>query len=496
MHLPLHLLSLVLAATTAAATPLTDCLTSFSVSHTTRGSSAFTPLVSPFNLRFSPRPAPLVVALAATHHDVQACVKCASQTSTKLSVKAGGHSYGAYGLSAALVVNIEALSSVSVSASTGIATVGAGIRLGNLANALYAAGGRAVPHGTCPGVGLGGHATLGGFGLASRLWGLTVDAVVAVRVVYGAGASVWASATSHPELFWAMRGAGAGLGVATAFQLQTRAAPAQSVSWMYSYTFASAAAAAAALDAIQAWGLRSAPAATGFGVLLFPGGTMNLRGVYYGSGDTAMVRRLLAPLVATLRAIYGRDAAETVKVVGWLEGLADLAGSPLATQTRPGAYNEHGTFYAKSLVTAEARPLSLAALQRLTAYLYGTAAPGGVSYMVIFNLYGGPGSRINEPAAGSAAAGAYAHRDGGYVVQCYADVLSGGWRDAVVGYVNGMVGSMGAEASALPAYAPYADPQLAREEAQRRYWGDGVARIAAVKRQYDPKGVVYNPQGF
>lgn len=40
-----------------------------------------------------------------------------------------------------------------------IANVGAGVRIGNMALALYKQGKRALPHGTCPGVGIGGHAT-------------------------------------------------------------------------------------------------------------------------------------------------------------------------------------------------------------------------------------------------------------------------------------------------------------------------------------------------
>lgn len=52
---------------------------------------------------------------------------------------------------------------------TYIAKVGAGVRLGNMAEALFAQGQRALPHGVCPAVGVGGHATHGGFGYAARM---------------------------------------------------------------------------------------------------------------------------------------------------------------------------------------------------------------------------------------------------------------------------------------------------------------------------------------
>lgn len=59
-----------------------------------------------------------------------------------------------------------------------------------------------------------------------------------------------------------------------------------------------------------------------------------------------------------------------------------------------------------------------------------------------------------------------------------------------------MVGALGAEAANLPAYAPYADPELSQAEAQTRYWGAGVARLKAIKAAVDPKGILYAPQGF
>lgn len=47
---------------------------------------------------------------------------------------------------------------------TFIAKAGGGQRLGNVATAIYDQGKRALPHGTCAGVGVGGHALHGGYG--------------------------------------------------------------------------------------------------------------------------------------------------------------------------------------------------------------------------------------------------------------------------------------------------------------------------------------------
>ena len=120
--------------------------------------------------------------------------------------------------------------------------------------------------------------------------------------------------------------------------------------------------------------------------------------------------------------------------------------------------------------------------------------------MIIANLYGGPGSAINaQPEATAAAAtSSYLHRRAGYVLQLYAYTANSQppFAAGIIGFVKGMVTALGAEAADLPAYAPYADTELTGAEAQTRYWGAAVARLKAIKRAVDPRGILYNPQGF
>ena len=61
-----------------------------------------------------------------------------------------------------MVIGLESFQNISVD-GTGVVTVGGGVGLGNLTLGLYKQGGRALPHGDCPGVGIGGHATHGGY---------------------------------------------------------------------------------------------------------------------------------------------------------------------------------------------------------------------------------------------------------------------------------------------------------------------------------------------
>lgn len=96
---------------------------------------------------------------------------------------------------------------------------------------VFAQGERALPHGVCPGVGIGGHFTHGGYGYQSRLWGLALDSIVALDVVLANGSYVTASEKEHSDVFYAMRGAADSFGVITYFYLQTRPAPSSIVTF-------------------------------------------------------------------------------------------------------------------------------------------------------------------------------------------------------------------------------------------------------------------------
>jgi len=106
-----------------------------------------------------------------------------------------------------------------------IATIGAGMKLGDVTNKLLSAGNRAIAHGTCPDVGIGGHATMGGLGPASRMWGSAMDHVVEVEVVLADGSVVTASTNENVDVFWAMKGAGSSFGIVTNFKFKTHPAP-------------------------------------------------------------------------------------------------------------------------------------------------------------------------------------------------------------------------------------------------------------------------------
>lgn len=99
------------------------------------------------------------------------------------------------------------------------------MHLGDVTKTLHDAGGRAMSHGTCPVVGIGGHATIGGLGPTSRQFGSALDHVEEVTAVLANSTITTASWTQNPDLFFALKGAAASFGVITEFKVRTEPEP-------------------------------------------------------------------------------------------------------------------------------------------------------------------------------------------------------------------------------------------------------------------------------
>jgi FAD/FMN-containing dehydrogenase len=184
----------------------------------TPGSDAYEEARRIWNAMIDRRPA-LIVLCAATE-DVVRAVNFAREQRLPLAIRGGGHNIGGSALvDGGLVVDLSRMRSVMVDAAARRVTVEGGALLADL-DAATQAHGLATPVGINSTTGVAGLTLGGGFGWLSRKHGMTVDNHESAEVVTAAGEVVRASATEHPDLFWAIRGGGGNFGVVTRFEFR------------------------------------------------------------------------------------------------------------------------------------------------------------------------------------------------------------------------------------------------------------------------------------
>jgi FAD/FMN-containing dehydrogenase len=161
----------------------------------------------------------LVVRCASTA-DVVRALGDARAAGLPLALRGGGHCFAGRSSTDGVVIDLGGLADITVSAD-GVATIGAGARLGGVYAALHRHG-RTLPAGCGATVGIAGLTLGGGIGLLGRAYGLTCDRLLGAEVVLADGRVVDCDAEREPDLFWALRGAGGGqFGVVTTLRFAT-----------------------------------------------------------------------------------------------------------------------------------------------------------------------------------------------------------------------------------------------------------------------------------
>ncbi|KAF8499312.1 hypothetical protein JB92DRAFT_2743971 [Gautieria morchelliformis] len=440
---------------------------------------------APFNLRIHTDPSFVVTPTSVPQ--VQAVVACAAQARLSVSTKSGGHSYAAYGLAGDVVVDMKNMRGLTLNAD-GTAVVQTGNRLGEVATAIFDQGQRALPHGSCPYVGTGGHTLYGGFGYFGRIGGLLLDTVVSAEVVLANGTLVTADNSSHTDLFWALRGGGPSFGLVTAWTYQTVPAPPTTVNYAVTFAPLPVPEVAAAYAAWEAFAT-TAPNELAMAAIFVPVKgqldmvNMSFSGNYYGTEDE--FRSVVAPLVAVLP----QSANVTSSPLGWIEGLEALAGDNGTISTSQP--DQHDTFFAKSIVTTG--PDSNASITSWVTYLATEGSRSNTTWFAQVDLYGGGKSAISAVPPDATA---FAHRDAFLVYQLYASAvgLVPPYPKDGIPFVDGMVSSLVPKPSG--AYPNYMDPTLTHHQWQQLYFGNHVNRLQQIKKAVDPKHVFEFAEGF
>lgn len=379
-------------------------------------------------------------------------------------VRSGGHSYAGYSTGDTLVIDLRDMKDLVTDAG-GIAAVGSGASLGEVARRLHCDADRRLPAGTCPTVGISGLTMVGGHGPLTNRHGLTLDRLVAAEVVLADGSVTICNEVVDAPLFWALRGGGSGsFGVVTRLWFDTVPG---GIAWQgavrWDWT-----------DFPEVWAAWSTwidtLPSTAFAAISFKA---------IGTGGQVIV--------------VTRDETREADVSGALQALVDaipavpIQGPSVSTVSAPDC---SGT---ETLVPTQARRKSLLA----------TSAPSGdVADIAIAWRQ----ARFEDPAlaAGPTATmltirwsgalqnvgsteTAWVHRDAGISTQLYSewpsDPLAKARDAATLRWMRGFHDDLRPHYD-LGAYQGYWDPDI--EDWPQQYYGENFDGLVTVKNAYDP----------
>lgn len=183
---------------------------------------------------------PEIIVQVADEQDVVEAVRFARSAGVKVAVRGGGHNWVGFSQrDRSLLLDLSALTAVSIDVESRSARVGPGIRSQELSG-LLSAEGLAFPVGHCATVPMSGFLLNGGLGWNSNAWRPGCFNVSGARVVTADGTVVVADEEHDRDLLWAVRGAGPGFfGVITEYTLRLHPEPRAITSNTYYYPMSS-----------------------------------------------------------------------------------------------------------------------------------------------------------------------------------------------------------------------------------------------------------------
>jgi FAD/FMN-containing dehydrogenase len=161
---------------------------------------------------------PALIARCQNTADVADAVRFARHAGLEISVRGGGHNVAGRAVAAdALMIDLAPMKGIRVDPVARTVRAQGGVLWKEL-NRETAVHGLAVTGGAISTTGIAGLTLGGGLGWLMAKLGLAADNVTSVELVNADGEVLDVTATSDPDLFWALRGGGGNFGIATSFE--------------------------------------------------------------------------------------------------------------------------------------------------------------------------------------------------------------------------------------------------------------------------------------
>lgn len=408
---------------------------------------------------------PALIARCSGVADVVQAVRFAREHGLSPAVRGGGHNVaGTAVCDDGLVIDLSPMKEISVDPHQRTAHAQGGVTWAELDRETQAHG-LVTPGGQMSLTGIAGFTLSGGMGFVRRKWGLTCDNLLSVEIVTADGQVLTASESSHPDLFWAVRGGGGNFGIVTSFEFQLHPLGPEIYGAMAVYPAEQAA------DIIRAWRnyVSVAPDEVTCDLLL------------WGMPPLPMVPPEMhwAPVVITA-AIYAGPVEEGQAV---LQPAREF-GTPVADMSGPRPYVEMQSdldplfpvgrqYYWKSVFANEINDETIAAISALAAN-----RPSPQTLLALRGL-GGAMGRVAEDATAYGNRGAFCNLS-----------IDAAWDDPadnekIIAWTR-KSWSMMRDLTGGGVYLNFAGLGEENDTLARAGFGRNYDRLADVKRRYDP----------
>ncbi len=416
---------------------------------------------------------PAVIVQCAEADDVPYAISFARENGLDISIRGAGHNIAGNALcDDGVMIDFSTMRGVRVDAAKRRAYVEPGATLADFDEAVQAHG-LATPVGINSTTGISGLTLGGGFGWLTRKYGMTVDNLVSADVVTAGSKKIRASANENADMFWAIRGGGGNFGVVTQYEFKLHPVGPEILAGLLVFPFEQA---EQVLTQYREF-VESAPEELSVWVVLrqappLPFLPENVHGkevvvlaIFY-AGDVAQGNKLIEPLRS-----FGDPHGEHIGAQPYADW--QKAFDPLLT---PGARN-----YWKSHNFKE---LSDGAIKSMIEFAGKLPTP---QCEIFIGLIAGAANRV------PAGAMAYGHRDAKFVLNVH-----GRWDEAAEDEVCIDWARLFFKASAPYASAGAYVNFMTEDESDRvaAAYGANYARLAQIKKQYDPENVFHLNQNI
>ncbi|HEY5563400.1 MAG TPA: FAD-binding oxidoreductase [Clostridiaceae bacterium] len=402
---------------------------------------------------------PIVFVFAHRTEDVSNAVKWARENNVPIRMRSGRHALAKdfSQTNGGIVIDTSKMTNVILDKNHETANVEAGIRVGALVRML-AQEGFMAPFGDSSTVGIGGISTGGGITAIQRTTGLISDNILHATMVDANGEILSVSEKKNPNLLWAIRGGGGGnFGIITSYGFKIYPAPSKvgifKIVWPWKYLD----------EVINVWQKWSPSVDQRLGTILEAyskkNGLLRSQGIFLG--PISKLTKLIKPLI---------DVGPPINV--FIDEVTLLEAIEFWAPNEP-LFDTQNSTWSSAWVR---RPLPKEGIKAIRSFL--TETTGSESNFFFLNS-GGAMNQVHSKDT------AFFWRHTKYYLEWDASWIEESESEKSIELVEYTRKQL--QPHIIGSYVNV--PDLSLKNYGKEYYGDNLAQLQKIKKQYDPENV-------